>query len=147
MFNNIIKIVQIVEQFKEANSALNRKQVGRSQKLKEDVSQKNFEILDHLLLNAAKLQTFCDQVAREFPRASPSQQKEMVSGLLIKYLKDKYDGQEKKYTDLDMECMKTVCFQRGLNLQKHSLKGKLSKSFFVGLLAGSLLVYMIIKMI
>jgi tetratricopeptide (TPR) repeat protein len=138
---------KILQQLQGANFGSGRKQVGHSQQLQEDVAEKDFGSYEQLLHNAAQLKTFSIQVAREFPKVPQPQQKELAAGLFFKHLEDKYDGQEEKYTDLDREFMKAFCFQQGLDIQEHHLRNKSLKSFFIGLLAGGLVVYVFFQLI
>ncbi|BAY95406.1 MULTISPECIES: tetratricopeptide repeat protein [unclassified Tolypothrix] len=136
---------KILQQIQSANSNLGRKQVGNSNQLQENVFKKDFGSYEKLLYHAAKLKALSIQIAREFPTTPQPKQKELAAGLLFKYLEDKYDDRERKYTDLDREFMKAICFQQGLDLNQYYARNKSFKNFFAGLLVGGLIVYIILK--
>jgi tetratricopeptide (TPR) repeat protein len=138
---------KILQQLQGANSNLGRKQAENTNQLQEDVSKKNFGSYKEMLYHAAQLKAFSIEIAREFPTISQAKQKELAAGLIFKYLGDKYDDLEKKYTDLDREFMKAICFQQGLDLNQHDFRKKSFKNFSVGFFVGGLVIYVITKFI
>jgi len=138
---------EILQQLQEFSSGSSREKLANNQQLQENLSKKDFGSYEQLLHNAARLKAFSIQVAREFPKSSQPQQRELAAGLLFKYLEDNYDAQEEKYTDLDREFMKAMCFQQGLDLQKYHLRNKPLRGFFIGLSVGGLIVYAISRLI